>query len=42
MRLLLEYATGVYSGSIYDDFSLTDVLPGESCCDDRVGLLGMA
>lgn len=32
-RLLLEYATGIYTGSIYDDSSLLGMLPGEYTCN---------
>lgn len=36
VRLLLEYATGTYTGSVYGDPSLLPLLPGEGHCDDRV------
>ncbi len=35
-RLLLEYATGVYSGSVYNDPSLLKALPGEFACNRQV------
>jgi hypothetical protein len=35
-RLLIEHATGVYTGSVYNDKSLLDALPGEFTCDWRV------
>jgi hypothetical protein len=31
-RLLLEHATGIYTGSIYEDKRLFEVLPGEKKC----------
>lgn len=39
VRLLIEYATGVFSGSVYDDLSLKSVLPGEGMCDRRVAVV---
>lgn len=29
-RLLIDYATGVYSGSLYNDTKLYEALPGEA------------
>ena len=34
--MLLDYATGVYTGSIYGDPSLLPLLPGEGRCDRSV------
>jgi len=34
--MLLDYATGIYSGSIYGDPSLLPLLPGEGRCDRSV------
>lgn len=31
-RLLIEYSTGYYTGSIYGDKSLIDIFPGEPYC----------
>ena len=36
IRMLLDYATGVYTGSIYGDPSLLPLLPGEGRCDRSV------
>lgn len=36
MRMLLDYATGIYTGSIYGDPSLLPLLPGEGRCDRSV------
>lgn len=36
LRMLLDYSTGVYSGSIYGDPSLLPLLPGEGRCDRSV------
>jgi hypothetical protein len=36
---LIEYATGVYSGSVYNDKSLLPALPGEFSCDWRVSVV---
>lgn len=36
MRLLIEYSTGIYSGSIYTDKELLDSLPGEKACGIRL------
>jgi len=38
-RLLVEYSTGIYSGSLYDDPNLIDVLPGEYTCNRQVSLI---
>ena len=35
-RLLIEYATGYYTGSIYGDESLIDIFPGELFCGRRM------
>ena len=36
VRLLLDYATGIYTGSVYTDEKLLRVLPGEAKCDSTV------
>ena len=36
VRLLIEYATGKYTGSVYNDGSLLSILPGEHECSHRV------
>ena len=36
IRMLLDYSTGIYSGSIYGDPSLLPLLPGEGRCDRSV------
>lgn len=38
-RLLIEYATGIYTGSIYNDASLAEILPGEFACNRRVSMI---
>lgn len=38
-RLLIEHATGIYSGSVYNDRSLLEALPGEFSCDWRVSVV---
>lgn len=38
-RLLLDRATGVLSGSIYNDRSLARALPGELVCDKSVSVI---
>jgi hypothetical protein len=38
-RLLIEYATGIYSGSVYNDISLLSVLPGEFTCNWQVSVV---
>ena len=35
-RLLIEYSTGYYTGSIYGDKSLIDIFPGEPFCGRRM------
>ena len=35
-RLLLEYGTGLYTGSIYTDGNLAQLLPGERFCGLRL------
>jgi hypothetical protein len=35
-RLLLEFSTGFYSGSIYGDQTLTELFPGEIHCGKRM------
>lgn len=39
LRLLIEHATGILSGSVYSDNSLLHILPGEVRCDSTVGVL---
>lgn len=36
LRMLLDYSTGIYSGSVYGDPSLLPLLPGEGRCDRSV------
>jgi len=36
LRMLLDYSTGIYTGSIYGDPSLIPLLPGEGRCDRSV------
>ena len=36
LRMLLDFSTGVYTGSIYGDMSLLPLLPGEGRCDQSV------
>ena len=36
LRMLLDFATGVYTGSVYGDMSLLPLLPGEGRCDRPV------
>jgi hypothetical protein len=38
-RLLIERATGVYTGSVYNDKTLLDALPGEFTCDWSVSVV---
>ena len=38
-RLLIEYATGIYSGSVYNDQSLLQALPGEFTCNWQVSVI---
>lgn len=35
-RLLIEWSIGIFTGSMYDDKSLVNILPGESHCDLNV------
>lgn len=36
LRMLLDFSTGVYTGSVYGDMSLLPLLPGEGRCDRSV------
>ena len=38
-RLLIEYNTGVYSGSLYSDRTLKEALPGERSCGRRTSIV---
>lgn len=38
-RLLIEYGTGIYSGSVYNDQSLLHSLPGEFTCNWQVSVI---
>lgn len=38
-RLLIDKASGIYSGSVYNDRSLVPVLPGEITCDWSVSVV---
>jgi hypothetical protein len=38
-RLLIEYATGIYSGSIYTDGILIKQLPGEIYCSQNLSII---
>jgi len=38
-QMLLEYATGVYSGSIYDEDELYAVMPGLRACGQRLSVV---
>ena len=38
-RLLIEYATGIYTGSVYNDKSLLHALPGEFTCNKQVSVI---
>ena len=38
-RLLIEHATGIYSGSVYNDKSLLEALPGEFTCNFQVSVI---
>ena len=40
-RLLLEYSTGIYTGSVYSDTTLYDILPAEAECG-RIMLVNRA
>jgi hypothetical protein len=37
--LLIDYATGIYSGSVYNDKKLLTALPGEFTCNWRVSVV---
>lgn len=39
LRLLIEYSTGVYTGSVYNDPALMHLLPGEGVCDHSVSAI---
>ena len=39
VRLLIDWSTGVYSGSFYYDKSLLPILPGEIKCDRSVSVI---
>lgn len=38
-RLLIEYSTGYYTGSVYNDRTLKKTLPGELTCDRNVAVI---
>ena len=38
-RLLIEYATGYYTGSIYGDTTLFELFPGEVHCGKRLSVI---
>ena len=38
-RLLIDFASGIYSGSVYDDSALFRVLPGEKMCNKMVSVI---
>lgn len=38
-RLLIEYATGIYTGSVYNDGTLLKPLPGEFTCNWQVSVV---
>ena len=38
-RLLIDWSTGVYSGSFYTDKTLLSILPGERKCDRSVSII---
>lgn len=38
-RLLIEYATGIFSGSIYNDIALKKIFPGEMSCNTNVSVV---
>lgn len=38
-RLLIEHSTGVYTGSVYNDQSLLEALPGEFTCNWQVSAI---
>jgi hypothetical protein len=37
--LLIEYATGIFSGSIYDEDELLKLMPGYKACGQRLGII---
>ena len=39
VRLLLEYSTGIYTGSIFNDTTLIPILPGEMYCSRNVSVV---
>lgn len=39
LRLLIDFSTNVYSGSVYSDKSLLKILPGERKCDGSVSVI---
>lgn len=39
LRLLIDWSTGIYTGSFYDDKDLLRILPGESRCDKSVSAI---
>ena len=39
VRLLIDWATGIYSGSFYLDKTLLPILPGEIKCDRSVSVI---
>jgi len=39
IRLLIEYGTGIYSGSVYNDNALMDALPAEFTCNWKVSVI---
>jgi hypothetical protein len=38
-QLLVEYATGIFTGSIYDEDELYSIMPGLNFCGQRLGLI---
>ena len=38
-QLLVEFATGIYTGSIYDEDELYSLMPGLNFCGQRLGLI---
>jgi len=38
-RLLIEYATGLYTGSVYNEKALLGLLPGENTCNKSVAVI---
>ena len=37
--MLIEYGTGIYTGSVYNDSTLVSLLPGEAVCDTSVSAI---